>query len=361
MWTRTLFFALLLITSIERIVGDETRDGPRADGRSEESGSFSHTLMGSPFQSGSVSEGQNDSPEENGKIVPAVHQQIEDDTLTVEVIATRKSLAEQTPDLSSEVKAQIAKHYQGATDLLAQKVEAQKKTTEWKLDKETGPAQIAEYRAKLADPLPAAEPVYPEHASVAELDALRVADEEAANVAKRNLEAWELKAKLRAERKPQMPTLIDATHQQLEKAQAALAAPPAGGELPVVTEARQTEQKALVELLSTQLELQRTEQIRYESLSELFPLQRDLLARARNVAEKRAEAWKTILAEARRKDSERQAIEAKESLRNAHPTLRDLAAKNSLLTTRRNELQEFIATSVKSLSEVNRSRVPEWK
>lgn len=355
MWTRTLFFALLLIASIERIVGDETRDGPRTDGRPEESDSFSHTLIGSPFQSGSVSAGQNGSPEENGKIVPAVHQQIEDDTLTVEVIATRKSLAEQTPDLSSEVKAQIAKHYQGATDLLAQKVEAQKKTTEWKLDKETGPAQIAEYRAKLADPLPAAEPVYPEHASVAELDALRVADEDAANVAKRNLEAWELKAKLRAERKPQMPTLIDATHQQLEKAQAALAAPPAGGELPVVTEARQIEQKALVELLSTQLELQRTEQIRYESLSELFPLQRDLLARARNVAEKRAEAWKTILAEARRKDSERQAIEAKESLRNAHPTLRDLAAKNSLLTTRRNELQEFIATSVKSLSEVNNS------
>ena len=127
-----------------------------------------------------MSAGQNGSPEENGKIVPAVHQQIEDDTLTVEVIATRKSLAEQTPDLSSEVKAQIAKHYQGATDLLAQKVEAQKKTTEWKLDKETGPAQIAEYRAKLADPLPAAEPVYPEHASVAELDALLVADEDAA-------------------------------------------------------------------------------------------------------------------------------------------------------------------------------------
>ncbi len=346
---RTLFFAVLLITSTGRIVGDETN---RVD-RSEESDSFSRTLIESPFQSGRASAEQNEFAEENRKIVPAGHQEIADDTLTAEVIAARKSRSEQTPDLSSEVKAQIAKHYQGATDLLAQNVEARKKTAEWKSDKETGPAQIAEYRAKLAAPLPAAEPVYPEHASVAELDALRLADEETANEARRNLEAWELKAKLRTERKPQMPALIDATHQQLEKALAALAAPPSEGELPVVTEARQTEQQALVEFLRAQLEMMRTEQIRYESLSELFPLQRDYLARARNIAEQRAEAWKIILAEARRQDSERQTIEATESLRNAHPTLRDLATRNSLLTSRRNELQEFIATSTKSLSEVN--------
>ena len=322
----------------------------------EESRSFGESLIGSPFPSTSVVvPEQNESPETATVVRPAGLQEVADDTLTPEVVSSRKVQAEQTPELSAETRAQIARHFQGAMDLLAQKAEAQKKTVEWKSDKETGPTQIAEIRAKLAAPLPPPEPVYPEHASVAELDVLRLADEEKANEAARNLEAWELKAKLRMERKPQMPALIDTTHQQLEKAQTALAAPAAEGELPVVIVARQTEQQALVELLRAQLELMRTEQIRYESLSELFPLQRDLLARTRNGAEKRAEAWKTILAEARRQDSERQAIEAKESLRNAHPTLRDLATKNSLLTTRRNELQEFIATSVKSLSEVHNS------
>lgn len=354
-WIRALAASLLIaaftIATQEADAG--THDEKKSAGTSEEASSFGHSLVGSPFPSGNLVEAEDEPRQAESGVIPAGYQETTDDTLTAEVVAARKALSEQTPDLGTEAKAQIAKYYQGAMDLLTQKTEAQKTTVDLKADKENGPAQITEYQAKLTAPSPAAEPVYPENASVAELDALRLADEEKANEARRSLEAWELKAKLRTERKPQMPALIEATHQQLEKAKAALDNPAPEGELPVVTTARQTEQRALVDFLRVQLELQRAEQVRYESLNELFPLQRDLLTRARNTAEKRAEAWKAILAEARRKDSARQAKEARESLRNAHPTLRDLAEKNSALTTRRNELQEFIATSVKSLSEIN--------
>ena len=184
---------------------------------------------------------------------------------------------------------------------------------------------------------------------------MRIADEGIANEARRNLEAWDLKAKLRTERKPQMPALIESTYQRLVKAEEAIAGPTPEGEMPAVTVARKTEQEALVDLLRSELELYRVEQARYESLIELFPLQRDLLARAKNTSEKRAAAWQPILTEARRLESIRQDREAKESLRKAHPTLRDLAEDNSKLTKHRSELQEFIGTSVKLLAEVNKT------
>ena len=55
----------------------------------------------------------------------------------------------------------------------------------------------------------------------------------------------------------------------------------------------------------------------------------------------------------RRDESTRQAQEAREKLRNAHPTLRDLAEDNSRLTLRRKELQELLQAKVKELSDAN--------
>ncbi|MCA9049501.1 MAG: mechanosensitive ion channel, partial [Planctomycetaceae bacterium] len=100
-------------------------------------------------------------------------------------------------------------------------------------------------------------------------------------------------------------------------------------------------------------ELYRTEQTRYEALNELFPLQRDLRTREKNALDKRVEQWKYILAEARRRESARQAQEARLKLQNADPTLRGLAEKNSTLTQRRKAIQEFLTQRSTELSAVN--------
>ncbi len=332
--------------------------------------SFSESLLGTPFrkrddrvipilqqantqQANTEEQDPTQAKGSESSVVPASHQETVVDALTAEIVATRRTAAEQTPDITDEVKAQISKQFQRALDSISQKTEFQKRTAEFKAEKENGPTLIADLRTKLAEPFPSTDPAYPENATIPELDALRIADEERANEARRNLEAWELKAKLRAERKPQMPTLIESTHQLLGKAEEALAGPAPEGEMPLMTVARKTEQEATVDLLRAELELYRVEQTRYESLIELFPLQRDLLARSKNAAEKRAEAWNPVLSEARRQESVRQERQARESLRNAHPTLRDLAEDNSMLTKRRSELQAFIGSSVKDLSEVN--------
>ncbi|MFM7922272.1 MAG: hypothetical protein ACKPJJ_18760, partial [Planctomycetaceae bacterium] len=95
----------------------------------------------------------------------------------------------------------------------------------------------------------------------------------------------------------------------------------------------------------------RAEQAGYEALSELYPLQRDLLIRARNTADKRMEAWQAVMAESRRLESARQTQEAREKLQNAHPTLRTLAEDNSQLTLRRKEIQEFLEMKTAALQE----------
>ncbi|MEJ7591789.1 MAG: mechanosensitive ion channel domain-containing protein [Planctomycetaceae bacterium] len=274
-------------------------------------------------------------------------------TITLEMITAQRLAAEVLPDLKDEVKVQLTKHFQRASESIAQKTDIDKRIGELKAEKENGPTLIAEHRALLTQPPPKSEPEYPLGATVAELDQLRLADEEKAAESRQNMEAWEAKSKTRAEKKPQMPALIETTRKQLEDAEKAASSAAPDGELPVLGAARRLDQEAYILMLRSQLELYRIEQTHYEALNELFPLQHDVLTRAKNSIDKRIELWKTVLADAGRDESARQAQEAREKLRNAHPTLRDLAEDNSRLTLRRKELQEFLQTKVKELSNAN--------
>jgi potassium efflux system protein len=293
-------------------------------------------------------------PVETPPTQPAVPAATVDaDVLTPETVTSRQVTAEQTPDIPEDVKAQATKHYQRATELLTQKADADKKAAEYKAEKDNGPALIAEHRAIMSQPAPKSEPEYPATSSVSDLEKLRLVDEERAAAARQQLDAWESRAKLRTERKPQLPSLIETTRQQLTEIEKAMSAPAPEGEPPVLTQARRTEHEAMLLLLRSQLELYRQEQLRNEAWNDLFPLQRDVLLRNRNAADKRMELWKDIIASARRTESEQQAREAREKLQNAHPTLRDLAEENSSLTQRRRELQGFLARQVSDLSAVN--------
>jgi potassium efflux system protein len=274
-------------------------------------------------------------------------------SITLETITAQRTAAEQLPDLTEDAKAQLAKHFQRAVESITQMAEFDKRISVMKAEKENGPTLIAEQRAILNQPPSKSEPEFPLGATVAELDQLRLADDERAAEARRNLESWEAKAKLRAEKKPQMPALIETTRKQLEEEEKAKSNAAPEGELPVLGAARRLDQEAHILLLRSQLELYRVEQIRYEALNELFPLQRDVFTRVKNVLDKRVELWKGVLADARRDESARQAREAREKMRNAHPTLRDLAEDNSRLTLRRKALQELLQTKVKELTEAN--------
>jgi len=258
-------------------------------------------------------------------------------SLTSEAIAIFRAELEQRSDLEESVKTQALGHLDKAANFLLQRAEAEQKLAKLKSERENGPSLIAELKAELEKPASSSDPEIPAGAKVAELDQLRLADQERLEEAKKKLEAWESRAQTRAERRPQMPSLIEAARNQFEEARKALEAQPVEGESPQLTRARHMEHQSQCALLSDHLELTLMEQLRYEALHELFPLQRDQLTRTRNALERRTERWKQILTQARLKESEQQRMEARKRLELAHPALRDLAVRSSWLTQYRQE------------------------
>lgn len=261
----------------------------------------------------------------------------------------------ETGELAEDVKKTALGQYQHAVEMLRRTDEISKKVGELRAEREKGPQLLAEIRSLLEKPPERPEPDVSVEETVSELDQRRLADEERLREAREAFEAWEQRAKARTERKPQMPALIEKTKQQLADARKSLEAKAPDGEVPAVTEARLTEQEAFVLMLQSQLDLYQIEKARYEALSELFPLQRDLLLRNRNVLEKRSEAWKAILLEAGRRETERQAREARRKLQDAHPDLREQAERNAELIQLRTQLLDLLASTRQNLDAIGKT------
>lgn len=274
--------------------------------------------------------------------------------LSAAMIDERRKVVE-AGEFPEDVKAAALLQYQQAADNLRRADEAIKRSAELTVEKDRGPELLAQIKATLATPPEDVQPKVEDTASVSELEQQRLANEDAFREAKKVLEAWNERAKLRTERKPQMAALIEKTKQQLADARKSLQAAVPDGEAPVATDARRTEQEAFGMLLQAQLDLYETERARYDALNELFPLQRDLLTRNRNLLEKRSEVWKTVLADAGRQETARQAAEARRNLQNAHPALKELAEGNTQLIDQRKSLQALLATTRSRLDTIGKT------
>lgn len=274
--------------------------------------------------------------------------------LTLDDVQQFRAVAEQQAELPAELKSNILKAYQRAAESLLLAEESAKKTTEFKLERDNGPELIQAARSELELPLPKTELELSETVTISELEQQRLAEDELANEVQKGIEAWDARAKVRAERKPQMPAMIERAKQQLTETKKLLEAPLSEGESPLLYAAQKTELEAYLLLLQQQLEQYRIEQSRYEALSELFPLRRDVLMRKKNYFDKRGENWKSVIADARRRESERQAREAREKLRNTHPALRELAERNAELTLQRKRLQGELTSVTSKLEQIQK-------
>lgn len=274
--------------------------------------------------------------------------------LSTAIIDERRKAAE-SGDLADDVKAVVAAQYAQAMDMLRRAEDVVRKTAELRAERDNGPETLKEIRSILTQPPESAKPNVPDNAMVSELEQLRLADDERLRKSRKDLDEWEQRAKVRGERKPQLPALIDKTKQQLADARKSVQSIAPEGEPPAVTDARRTEQEALATLLQAQLNLYETERSRYDALNELFPVQRDLLTRNRNLLEKRMEAWRTELAEAGRRETRRQAAEARRKLQNAHPALKELAEGNAELIEDRKELQNLLTATRSRLDAIGKT------
>ncbi|TWT35000.1 Mechanosensitive channel MscK precursor [Thalassoglobus neptunius] len=272
--------------------------------------------------------------------------------LTLEEIGRKRSVAEST-EAPEDVKPVVISHYAKATEFLKLAEDAVNKAIAYKAEIDTVAASIEEQKEKLGKEL---EPLSltAGEADLATLEQQLIVEQELLNAASKSLEDWESRSKVRSERQPQMPVIINQAQEKIAELKTQIGAAPVSGEHPLVTEARRTEQTAQLKLLEKQLDLYHVEQLRYEALKDLFPLQRDNLVREKKHSTKRLEAWKEQIATARRLESEAQAQEARRKLQNAHPALRTLAERNATLTETRTQLQDeltSIATDLEKVSE----------
>ncbi len=261
--------------------------------------------------------------------------------LTVVEIETRKAAAAELPDLSEEDQAAIARHYQRAIENIAQRLEADQLTAEYKADRDLAPEQSASLRQLAGNPPPDSAPEIAADATSAEVEQIVLQMEEQISLQNERMTAWTERSRMRSERRPLMPMLIEDARQKLTEAETALKAIPPEGEMPALTAARRTEIQTGVELLRSTVELYRVEQQRFEARSELLPLERDQITRDLNLAQQRLEQSRAALAEARRRENQRQAEEARLKLQNSFPQLRQLAEDNAAVVARSKELQEL--------------------
>ncbi|MEW4486598.1 mechanosensitive ion channel domain-containing protein [Thalassoglobus sp. JC818] len=272
--------------------------------------------------------------------------------LTLEEIGRKRSVAE-SAEVPEDVKPVVLSHYAKATEFLKLSEDAANKAVAYKAEIDAATASIDEQKGKLGKEL-APLSLTAGDADLATLEQQLIVEQEMLNTASKSLEDWESRSKVRSERQPQMPVIINQAQEKIAKLKTQIGAAPIPGEHPLVAEARRTEQTAQLRLLEKQLDLYHVEQLRYEALKDLFPLQRDNLVREKKHATKRLEAWKEQISTARRLESEAQAREARRKLQDAHPALRTLAERNATLTETRTQLQDeltSIATDLEQVSE----------
>lgn len=273
--------------------------------------------------------------------------------LTTEEVEKRRANAAELTDLSEDDQAAIARHYQRATDNVAQRTDAEQRASDYKKDRDLAPERTAALKEQLNSPVAEIGNEIPADATVLELEQVRLQDEERVAELNSQLSAWQTRSQVRSERRPSMPMLLEETRQRLTEAEESLQTAPPEGEMPAVTAARRTELQSIVELLNATLELYRIEQQRFEAQAELYPLERDQLTRSLNQAQKRLQQSEVRLADAKREANLRQAEEARKKLQQDNDTLRDLAAGNAAIIARNTEIQAEINRQTPALIKVS--------
>lgn len=137
----------------------------------------------------------------------------------------------------------------------------------------------------------------------------------------------------RATRRVTLAEQLARARESLETVNRQLAAKPDDNESASVTKSRLLALQARRQALIAEIALLEQEGPLYEATARLITARRDLAAQNEIEADRRLEAWKAMLSRALREEAEKQAREARRASLNARPDIRELADRNSYLTS----------------------------
>ncbi len=242
--------------------------------------------------------------------------------------------------LDEATKKEALERLKSATEWLKTATEAAEKPLKFQAEIEAVPNDLRDAKQALA--LPRGEPQFNvnEATPLVEIEQAAAEAEAKLKLAKENLVKKEETIKRRSDRKAELTKLVPETEKLHAEAKKALTTARDNTSLLDAARRREAEAKFLA------LEQQRTifplETKRLDALAELAPLQRDMAKRDVEFSEKEAAGWQKILADARKRDSNRQAAEAKRQLQQADPALKSLAERNAELAEQRKAIVALI-------------------
>ncbi len=293
--------------------------------------------------SGSNASGTTDEEDTEANTAPANPANSEPKpTVTRERVQELMQAVASAQGLEEPLKAELQKRYQAALEWLSTADDASKKTAQYEQEMAQVNESTERARADLATTTPDVLPPVVSTQSLSELEALLAQTQSQLEDAKSNLAHREDELKRRGERKSELAKLVEETKGRLEEAEKSLAAPASSEEASEATAARRVEMEARRLALQSQQLLYQTEAKRLDTLADLFPLQRDLALREVNLREKQSVQLQQLVAQVRKQESERQAIEARRQAELADPALAEWAQANTSLADKRQDISDRI-------------------
>lgn len=270
--------------------------------------------------------------------------------LTLADIESRRKAAEESTDLTDEVKKKIAELYRQAQEQLQQAEQAKKQSAEYKAAADNVQQRAVEIRRMLAQ-IEAASPADPPDAALAELEQKLSAAELQLKEQKDALAKLEAEPASRAGRRKEIRSQLLSAPQKLEDVKKQLQTAAPSDEPTALSLARQSDLLSRRKLLDQLPPALQSELSLYdaEEAADVIRLQRDLLAQQIGLQQKEFELLNASVR--RKRDAQAQAAvqRAQEEAVQAQPLLKPYAEENTRLAEEAKDLTEQISAAEQKL------------
>jgi len=274
------------------------------------------------------------------------------DTAVDEEIGALQSVLESATDLAAEQKQEFATRLDKAKKWVKEKRSwiAERESAEQEIA--TASERTAEIRERLAAAIELPTPQLPADATVALLDSKLDEIRQHAEAAEAKAAEAQATADNRAARLAQLSKEIQEVESRLNDASKAIASTPSDD---LAARIARVEQQARLLFLQAKLPALKAQRSLVEATGELTPLQRDLSVRTAMAAKKQWKQWEELVSRWRKRESQRQAAQARRIVQQAHPALRSIAEKNAEIAELRVATASGIERVAKALSRIDKS------
>ncbi|MFC1597827.1 hypothetical protein ACFL5Q_07855, partial [Planctomycetota bacterium] len=234
------------------------------------------------------------------------------ETVTAEVVETRRQQAEQAADLDDAIKQKVLQTYDQAAGMLDSAAKSAARVAELQALIDTADAQTADFIQQLAG-LGTASPEPPTgQEDLREIKRIRAEKDDAFSKAKETLAALTAETARRISSRKEIPGLIAASREQLAKLNEQLLAPAIPDTPPFLVLAQRTVLLAQRQALEQSIAADEKELTSYDATAELLPLQQRVATARVTLLEQETSKWREVENRLMELDAKRQADQARQ-------------------------------------------------